>query len=135
MENSLQDENANKVFENIELALPVNAAYVSAAKQTAFSVAGRLGFDAQEADDIKTAVSEACVYIIKRQGTGTYKITFSMSSDHIHIRLGCPSEKRVEPTNGDYSLPLIKSLMDSVDILDGEGVFEIVMSKKQGEGG
>ena len=119
-------------FENIELSLPINAAYITAARQTAFSVAGKLGFDAEETDDIKTAVSEACVYVIKRMSGrgGAYKITFSVSSDFIYIRLSCPQTAYAAAS--DRSLPLIESLMDEVEIRDKGGVFEIIMSKRRG---
>ena len=129
-------ENILSSFENIELALPANVAYVATAKQTAFSIAGRLGFDAMESHDIKIAVSEACAFLIKRLTGGgkTYKITFSVSNWHIHIRLSCPSAELANCGSGDCSLTPIRSLMDEIDIIDCDGLFEIVMSKRHIEG-
>ena len=43
--------------ESVELTLPINAAYISAARLTASSIANRLGFGIEEVEDIKTAVS------------------------------------------------------------------------------
>ena len=67
----------------IQLSLPLNAAYVSAARLTASSVANRMGFSTDEIEDIKAAVSEACTFIIKKAPavpTGNFVIQFHMSN-------------------------------------------------------
>ena len=123
--------NKNGSFENIELSLPVNAAYVSAARFTAQSIAGRIGFDAVEVEDIKTAVSEACTYIIKKLivADTAFKITFMLELDYIEIHLSCGAtgEKNDET---DYSMPMVRALMDNVRTELKEGLFELVMTKK-----
>ncbi|MCL2704224.1 MAG: hypothetical protein FWE91_11555 [Defluviitaleaceae bacterium] len=122
--------------ENVELSLPVNAAYISAAKQTAFSVAGRMGFDAQEQHDIKTAVSEACAYLIKGLAGGAakaYTITFRLTGGHISISMSCPSGDITSFTDGDNNLQKIRYLVDHFEILNNGSVFEIAMSKNHNE--
>jgi len=123
--------------ENVELSLPVNAAYVGAAKQTAFAVAGRLGFDAQEAYDIKTAVSEACGFllkILKDVEIHAYTILFEVFEDRMNINISCPSAPLPQnDPDADYSLMRIQSLVDEAYIQNNGETIEIFMSKHNNE--
>lgn len=77
-------------MENIELSLPVNSAYVSAARLTSSSIAERLGFDDEEIEEIKTTVSEACSLIIRKAGTAqnaTFRIVFVMAAGFIEMSI------------------------------------------------
>ncbi len=116
---------------NIELSLPANAAYVSAARQTATSIAGRLGFDADEVEDIKAAVSEACIYAIRKLAhnkKGGFKLVFIPSYGFLEIRIYCPAERGND--TGDYSLMLVKGLTDSLKITEDSGFTVMVMTKR-----
>jgi len=119
--------------EQIKLTLPVNAAYVSAARLTASSVANRLNFDIEEIEDIKVAVSEACTYIIKNPCFGSsdnFKIEFNVTRDCIKINLSVESDKKVNIDDDEMSLRVIKALMNNTDIsYDGE-VFNMTIEKK-----
>ncbi|MDR2903142.1 MAG: ATP-binding protein [Clostridiales bacterium] len=120
--------------ENIELSLPVNAAYVSAARLTASSIANRLGFDIDEIEDIKAAVSEACIYIIKKAAeskTNLFKLTFHLSDGHLEIMLGSDVSMPNDEHEAEMSLLMIKALMDSLDLSSKqENTIEIKMSKR-----
>lgn len=120
------------INENIELSLPVNAAYVSAARLTASSIAGRLGFDADEIEDIKTAVSEACTYIIKKltvYSNEPFKIIFFLRRNYLGVRLDVRAKSSRNGSKEDYALKMINALMDDVSITSENGAFNITMSK------
>lgn len=128
--------NDNKVAgEVIELALPVNPAYVSAARLTASSIANRMNFDIEEIEDIKAAVSEACTFIIRKSGRndvpGKFSIVFSLDNEDLKIRLlseVISGEQQAE--DNDFGLMMIKALMDDVVISDTlEGAIQIDMKK------
>lgn len=109
----------NSNNETIELTLPVNAAYVSAARLTASSVANRLGFDIDEIEDIKAAVSEACTYIIKKyhsSSKNSFKIIFLMANDTLKISISLEDPVKLENTSEDMSLLMIKALMDEMQV-------------------
>ena len=119
--------------EYISLSFPVNAAYVSAARLTASSIASRMGFDVDEIEDIKTAVSEACTYIIKKitiDTKKTFKIQFALKQDILEISLttGGPL---AEYSDDEIGFMMIKALMDSldVDITDDDDI-KVLMVKK-----
>ncbi|MDR2904204.1 MAG: ATP-binding protein [Clostridiales bacterium] len=124
----------NNEPENIELSLPVNAAYVSAARLTASSIANRLGFDIDEIEDIKAAVSESCIYIIKKAAeskTNLFKLTFRLSDGHLEIMLCSDVSMPSDEQEAEMSLLMIKALMDTLELSAERGdAIEIKMSKR-----
>jgi len=101
----------------IQLSMPLNAAYVSAARLTASSVANRMGFSTDEIEDIKAAVSEACTFVIKKaaaEPSGNFLIQFHMNSEMMSINIETDGQLRQEPE--EMSLIMIKALMDKLDI-------------------
>jgi serine/threonine-protein kinase RsbW len=121
-------------IEKIELTLPVNAAYVSAARRTASSIANRLGFDIDEIEDIKAAVSEACIYIIKKAAesrTNLFKLTFYMAEGYLEILLGSDVSMPSSDLAAEMSLLMIKALMDVLELkmVDGDCI-EVKMLKQ-----
>ncbi|MDR1639135.1 MAG: ATP-binding protein [Clostridiales bacterium] len=120
--------------ESIQLSLPLNAAYVSAARLTASSVANRLGFGTDEIEDIKAAVSEACTFVIKKspapQG-GNFQIQFCMDKDKISIAIETQGDLGGDP--GEMSLVMIEALMDQFTLDVGTGGTSISMVKSHKE--
>ena len=99
----------------IQLSLPLNAAYVSAARLTASSIANRMGFSTDEIEDIKAAVSEACTFVIKKapaEPAGNFTIQFHMSSAQMEIHIQTYGSLHQEPD--EMSLIMIKALMDQL---------------------
>ncbi|MDR1706132.1 MAG: ATP-binding protein [Clostridiales bacterium] len=120
-------------MDTIELSLPANAAYVTAARQTAQSIAGRAGFDADEVEEVKSAVSEACNYCIKKlaaNGAGSFKIVFSPGKGRIEIKITCPTAGYGDDGEDDYSLTLIRGQMETFVITETDTGIEMVMSKR-----
>lgn len=103
----------------IELGLPINPAYVSAARLTASSIANRMGFNIEEIEDIKAAVSEACTYLIKRNLHSTskmFQIQFKLINQGLEINL--TSEKNTVNNNvydnDSLGIMMIEALMDKI---------------------
>ena len=104
--------------EVIELSLPVNAAYVSAARLTASSIANRLGFDIDEMEDVKAAVSEACTLLIKLTSTDIvqhFKVIFDPGVESLTVRIQADGIDLTKDEDG-MSLMMIRALMDTVEI-------------------
>jgi serine/threonine-protein kinase RsbW len=119
--------------ESIQLSLPLNAAYVSAARLTASSVANRLGFGTDEIEDIKAAVSEACTFIIKKNldHKENFQIQFRMDKNKLSIKIQTQGELLSDP--GEMSLIMIKALMDqfSIDMIEKDSIISMVKSHKE----
>jgi serine/threonine-protein kinase RsbW len=74
-------------FETIELILPFKAEYVSTARLTASSVASKMGFNIEEVEDIKVALSEVCSKLVSRGSkvVDSYRIVFKLFKDKLTI--------------------------------------------------
>ncbi|MDR1912929.1 MAG: ATP-binding protein [Clostridiales bacterium] len=130
---------SNNNVECIKLSLPLNSAYVSAARLTASSVANRLGFETDEIEDIKAAVSESCTYIIKKQPIETsvssahenFTIKFFLGENALSVEITTHG-----PLSGEQdgmSIIMIKALMDDVTITEEPDGATIIMSKEHKE--
>ena len=119
----------------IELAMPMNPAYVSAARLTVSSIANRMGFDIEDIEDIKAAVSEACTYLIKQNmhnnPSKVFKIQFKIIQDSLEIILLTDKNPKSENPYGDDSLGIlmIEALMDKIDVFEEENILKISMLK------
>ncbi|NLK96744.1 MAG: hypothetical protein GX272_01530 [Epulopiscium sp.] len=121
----------------IELGLPLNPAYVSAARLTASSIANRMGFDIEDIEDIKAAVSEACTYLIKqyqldRNAQSTFKIQFMIKDEGLEIQLTTRKfNKDSDHEEDGLGILMIEALMDYISISNKDEIdTHIVMMKK-----
>jgi serine/threonine-protein kinase RsbW len=119
--------------ECIKLSFPMNAAYVSSARLTASSIANRMNFSIDEIEDVKTAVSETCTYLLKTLPfavESNFDITFILSEKVMEIKL----EANALPVSksDDMSLMMIKALVDEFEINE-DGPVVITMVKRHKE--
>lgn len=121
----------------IELGLPLNPAYVSTARLTASSIANRMGFNIEEIEDIKAAVSEACTYLIKmhqldKKTQSTFNIQFMIKNNSLEIILTAEKNKYNTIYEEDgLGILMIEALMDYISLSSKEDPnIHILMSKK-----
>lgn len=127
------DEQKNEV---IELSLPANAAYVSAARLTASSIANRMNLDIDEIEDVKAAVSEACAFVIKKTPTDViqhFKVMFEPDDKTLTVRIQAGRKTDLVPDKDEMSLMMIRALMDEFEIIDLDDGVEIRMVKRHDE--
>lgn len=120
----------------INLTLPVDAAYVSTARLTASSIANRMGFDIDEIEDIKAAVSEAGTYIVKNYLTSrenSLDVKFNMRDRCLEINLNVRNPERLSLNNDDMSLVMIKALMTEFDMKYSDNDFLSIKMVKEKE--
>jgi len=122
--------------DSVILVLPAKVEYVSTARITASSVANRIGFNIDEIEDIKVAVSEVCNMILSKTGDkiSQYQIAFEINSDKLVITF-TGNENALDcydsVVENEYGLYIMKALMDSVELCNNK--HSIVMTKKIGE--
>ncbi|MCD8214681.1 MAG: hypothetical protein LUC97_03405 [Clostridiales bacterium] len=103
--------------DKIVLSLPLNSAYISAARLTASSIANRLGFSTAEIEDVKAAVSEGCTFIIKEfeeYKEELFKISFFTGDKSLIINIEMDKPiKELDEEN--ICILMIKALMDEAN--------------------
>lgn len=132
----MQEKNTTKEPEIIELTLPVNSAYVSSARLTASSIANRLGFNIDEIEDIKAAVSEACILMISqciKAAETNFHLQFNLYNNYILINLSS-NIKNVDISsidNEELGMKVIQTLMPEVKFESENDIFKISMKKSK----
>jgi serine/threonine-protein kinase RsbW len=126
----------SNISDNVMLVLPLKNEFVSTARLTASSVANRIGFNIDEVEDIKVAVSEVCNIILSRSGNELvqFKISFEIYKERLEITF-TGENTELECFEGtlenEYGLYIMKALMDSVELCNDN--HSIVMTKRIGE--
>jgi serine/threonine-protein kinase RsbW len=119
--------------------LPINAAYVSAVRLTASSIAYRMGFEIDCIEDIKSAVSEACTFIIKKIPKqhaidNSFKIIFDLKNDSIEILIKLVRAVEFVDFENEMSLLVLKALVDSLDVdISGNKLTSLKLTKLKKE--
>ena len=137
----------------VELKIPSKYGYEKIAMDTAASLAHYIGFNRARIDDLKTAVSEACINAIEHGNRNRYDtsvwIAFSLLPESLEINirdegadfLGCelPKNLNMDAKLNELESPrglglfLIQALMDEVKwekLPDGAGVELYMLIKK-----
>lgn len=122
-------------MDDINLKLPAKPEYVSVARLTTAAIANRLGFNVDEIEDLKVAVSEAGIYLINQ----FIEIPYISIDYHIHdsesikvnIRaVDASGIKTDENKENELSLFIIESVVDKVfretdqDVVRGFSIYK-----------
>jgi len=118
--------------EMIELSIPHRSEYVSMIRLTVTAIASSMGFDIEEIEDIKVALSEACSNAIRHGGCSAEEnfivqfireqgsLTISVSDFGKGYSVQTLQDPKLEELNeGGLGIFIIKSLMDDVKIKTG----------------
>lgn len=135
--------NNNNTYEMIKLSVPNKPEYVSVIRLTVSGIANRIGFDIEEIEDIKVAVSEACTNAITHgacQSETNFNIDFLSKAQELTIKVydngkGCLTQNIKTPNleelkEGGLGIFIIKSLMDHVEILSNNGKGTVITMTK-----
>ncbi|AOY78246.1 histidine kinase [Clostridium formicaceticum] len=127
----------------IKLSVPNKPEYVSIIRLTISGIANRMGFDIEEIEDIKVAISEACTNAITHgicQEEENFNVDFYTDEEKLVISVydngkGCLSHNIKTPNieelkEGGLGIFIIKSLMDDVEISSNCGKGTIIKMTK-----
>ena len=131
-----QDNKNDEEREIIILTLPMNAAYISAARLTSSSIANRLGFGIEEVEDIKTAVSEACTFVIDKFSQLTQKpfvLKFEPDKDNLSVFLEVEGMLDFERFKNETGILMMKALMTEVRVASTLSKFKMILRKEHSE--
>lgn len=84
--------------ERIDLTIPVRADLVVLARLAAATVAGRAGFGVEDIEDLRLAVDELCVSVVRHHDDGRLALSYAYEGDAIEI--SCTLLSDTEPTGG-----------------------------------
>lgn len=118
-----------KFMDNLKFTIPGKPEYMTMIRLATSSIASEAGFDVEQADDIKAAVTEACKTVSCHGNEGfsdKYEIDFTVDKGIVEITIidACEKhdlQKMSEqcancPQEGDISMVMLRSLMNCVKV-------------------
>ena len=131
-------------MDKLSLKIPGKPEYIKGTRLFIGSVAANAGFDVEQCEDLKTAVSEACKNISCHGSLGfsdEYEVTCLLEQNKITVTVTDLSEShQLEklnkpckncPKEGDLSIFIIRSLVDELEFGNNEdGLKYITMVKR-----
>ncbi len=126
----------------IKKTVPTDSSNISVVRMTASSIANRIGFNIEEIDDVKIAVSEACTNVIKHSKVPTFDLFFGQGHNYIEIQIKDAGvgydfstlkdpEFDEERESGGLGIYIIKMLMDDVVIQSESDKGTTIYMKKE----
>lgn len=113
----------------ITLNFPAQADFLRLARLTSADVGSRAGFDVEEIDDLRIAVSEACHLVSRADGTGAVTLTFTLDGDAVEVSGEGPGAPE-----GDVELSerIIEAVVDRHELrtAPGGGEFHLVKRRR-----
>lgn len=113
-------------YESLKMEVPAKPEYVGIIRLTVSGIANKIGFNLDDIEDIKVAVSEACTNAIKHSYDDKFNIEFEVLHNGIVVNIqdkgkGCDIESIGEPDlenprESGLGLFIIKTLMDELEI-------------------
>lgn len=99
----------------IRLTIPDKPDYISVVRLTSSSICSNMGFNIEDIEDIKVAISEACINALDKDRE--IEVVFNMKEDRLLITIDNVSHKGADRSDREeeLSLLIIKSLMDKVE--------------------
>jgi serine/threonine-protein kinase RsbW len=111
----------------IELKIPSEAGYEKLAMKLAASVAERMGFAPDRVEDLKTAVSEACINAICHGNRldATTKVLVVLTIEDTRLAIDVKDEGQGGPPPGEFEVPDIEKQIAGLQAPGGFGLFVI----------
>ena len=118
-------------YETIKMEISANPEYVSIIRLTTSGIANKVGFCLDDIEDLKVAISEACMNAIKHSLEDRFTIIYTMIEKGLTIEIidngkGYNTKEVSEPDldnlkESGMGLFIIESLMDEVNVESTEG--------------
>lgn len=115
----------------ISLSLPAKAEYLTAVRLVAGSVAGQAGFDMEEIEDVKTALSEACLLLMPCKENTLKLEIWIQEGFHAVVRASREQAACKQSPEREFGSFLLEALSDKVEFLEFDGESEYRIYKSQ----
>ena len=126
---NIKEKVKDTMSDSLSISVPSKPEYVSIVRLTASAIAYGIGFNIEQIEDIKVAISEACTNVIKHgkcEISDNYQIDFLMDEEKMTICIEdngngfCRNDvcepDLSSPKEGGLGIFIIQTLMDDVRI-------------------
>ncbi len=118
--------------EVIKLSLPAKAEYLTTVRLVAGSAAGQAGFDMEDIEDVKTALSEACLLLMPCKEDTLRLELWVQDGLHAVVRASSSLGICKQSPEREFGSFLLEALSDEVEFheIDGDSEYRLYKSLK-----
>ncbi len=118
--------------QSVEMRVPPTAGHLSLLRTVVGGCAGREDFTLDQVDDLRMAVDEAAVQLLRHVAGDAIELTVTSDEDALEIRVGAET-KASQPVidRESFSWTILQALADELDVDALEGRTTVVMRKKR----
>lgn len=109
--------------ERVSLTIPAKVEYLVMARLVVSAELGRVGFDVDEIEDCKTALSEACLMLMPSPEAQSELTIEAYNDNGIYMTIstdGEPQQSKDAPER-EFSLFLLEALVDEAEFTNADG--------------
>ncbi len=113
---------------HITLNFPATPDFLRLARLASADAGSRAGFDVEEIDDLRIAVSELCHLVSRADGTGAVVLTFTLRDDAVEVDGQGPGAPE-----GDVELSqrIVEAVVDDHELRNAPGGGEFHLVKRR----
>lgn len=115
--------------QRVTLVVPATPDYLRLARLASADAASRAGFDYEEIDDLRIAVTELCHLLIGADAKGDVTLEFHVASDSVTIEGHATAPGT--PVDNEFSETLIATVVDEHNVTDSDGGRRFQLRKKR----
>lgn len=115
--------------QRVTLVVPATPEYLRLARLASADAASRAGFDYEEIDDLRIAVTELCHLLIGADAKGDVTLEFHVASDSVTIEGHAAAPGT--PVDNEFSETLIATVVDEHNVTDADGGRRFQLRKKR----
>jgi serine/threonine-protein kinase RsbW len=112
----------------ISLSFPATPDFLRLARLASADAGSRAGFDVEEIDDLRIAVSELCHLVSRADGTGAVELTFTLRDGAVEVDGRGPGAPEGD---AELSERIVAAVVDDHELKNGGGggAFHLVKSR------
>ena len=120
--------------EEVKLTMPAIPQLLRVARLTAAGLAGRLGFNFDEIEDVKIAVDELCFALVGTKGRdGDLTVTYRLLADALEIEGEGAFSGAAHPVPSELSAQILAAVVDEHELTRDGDTMRFRLSKRGGE--
>jgi serine/threonine-protein kinase RsbW len=108
---------ADQPGQTVTLVVPATAEYLRLARLASADAGSRAGFDYEEIDDLRIAVSELCHLLIGEDARGDLTLEFTSADGSVSVA-GHSAEPGT-PNDNEFSETILSQVVDTHSVRDG----------------
>ena len=123
--------------QKIELTVPADRRMMIVIRLTTSGVVARAGLTLDAVEDLKMAVEEACVCLIRHSNCAFVRLSYCIGDGEVSVSVrgeGCGATDRVGPHSGEeieIIRCILESMADGVSITERNGCIEAIEMRKR----